>query len=596
MAAGRLVYVGFMPAIDPDGVPYPDARFTVYQNRTTTLAVIYADEALTTPLANPVLADSSGQFPPVWQDDGLLFSASISSLAQPLAETIDDLSPSTSVGGAANKLDRDGGNPEPDFLTNVGAAALTYVDSEVANVLAIIQKPRIRSVFEDMSDAEIADVTSGSAPTLDVASKFNAWIAYCEANGYVGRLPQGRYRLGSKIISPANVSVQCEADGSLEWTTLANYGWKVDGQGLGGEAGYCEVELPRLVGPNNFGDASVPSGYYATPKNYDLSGYTGVGLEVANCIWGDFKFQNALGCGDAIRFSAPNSLCDNLTAELGTIDLCRVGVHFYGPSGSAAPVGQIKVNTLNIFAYRGVQYTGGGSTGIFECHADVLGVLVNQTGGHGIYLDGTIITDCSFRGKVQNRYIAGDSPATAPNITPTDLAGPLIGGNQTILGESGWGSALRFTAEVTRTNPAPYAAGNSVAVKLTGEGSKAWLVSPEGSDAAPVALSQTQGEANYNGGVGGASMRRKTYVSVDLNGMASSTTVGRRYYFYHQGLNPTNINPIGAQQQNQFLGVGIFPKNNNAVVPREVFVDIFNTSGSTITSPNNVLNFWLEVS
>jgi hypothetical protein len=125
MAAGRLVYVGFMPAIDPDGVPYPDARFTVYQNRTTTLAVIYADEALTTPLANPVLADSSGQFPPVWADDGMLFSASISSLSQPLAETIDDLAPSTSVGGAANKLDRDGGNPEPDFLTNVGAVDKT---------------------------------------------------------------------------------------------------------------------------------------------------------------------------------------------------------------------------------------------------------------------------------------------------------------------------------------------------------------------------------------------------------------------------------------------------------------------------------------
>lgn len=129
MAAGRLVFVGYMPAIDPDGVPYPDAKFTVFVNQTTTLAVVYADEALTTPLANPVLADSSGQFPPVWQDDGLLFSASISSQDQPLAKTIDNLAPSTSVGGSANKLDRDGGNPEPDFLTNVGAAPITAVEA-----------------------------------------------------------------------------------------------------------------------------------------------------------------------------------------------------------------------------------------------------------------------------------------------------------------------------------------------------------------------------------------------------------------------------------------------------------------------------------
>lgn len=125
MASGRLVFSNWMPALDADGVPIPNAQMFFYVNRTTTLAVVYADEALTTPLANPVLADSSGQFVPVWADQDLLFSAAIASTTLGQFDTIDDLAPSNSVGGATNKLDRDGGNPEPGFLDNVGAAALT---------------------------------------------------------------------------------------------------------------------------------------------------------------------------------------------------------------------------------------------------------------------------------------------------------------------------------------------------------------------------------------------------------------------------------------------------------------------------------------
>jgi hypothetical protein len=131
MASGRLVFSNWMPALDADGVPIPNAQMFFYVNRTTTLATVYADEALTTPLANPVLADSSGQFVPVWADDSMLFSAAVASITLGQFDTIDDLAPSSSVGGAANKLDRDGGNPEPEFLNNVGAAAVDLQNATV---------------------------------------------------------------------------------------------------------------------------------------------------------------------------------------------------------------------------------------------------------------------------------------------------------------------------------------------------------------------------------------------------------------------------------------------------------------------------------
>lgn len=121
MASGRLVIPNFMPAVDFNGIPISGAKIYFFVNRTTTLATIYADEALTTPLANPVISDFSGQFVPVWQDITLFFSASVEG-DEGVLLTVDDLEPSSNIGGAANKLDRDGGNPEPDFLANVGAA------------------------------------------------------------------------------------------------------------------------------------------------------------------------------------------------------------------------------------------------------------------------------------------------------------------------------------------------------------------------------------------------------------------------------------------------------------------------------------------
>lgn len=126
MASGRLVIPSWMPALDSDGIPIPNASIYFYVNRTTTLATIYSDEALSVPMPNPVFADSSGQFPPVWQSDDLLFSASVDAPFGPPGQpfTFDDLAPSSSIGGSANKLDRDGGNYEPTLLPNIGAVAI----------------------------------------------------------------------------------------------------------------------------------------------------------------------------------------------------------------------------------------------------------------------------------------------------------------------------------------------------------------------------------------------------------------------------------------------------------------------------------------
>lgn len=77
MASGRLLIPSWMPALDSDGNPIAGVKAYFYVNLTTTLAPIYSNEALTTPLTNPVEANSSGRFPAIWADGDVLYSVAI---------------------------------------------------------------------------------------------------------------------------------------------------------------------------------------------------------------------------------------------------------------------------------------------------------------------------------------------------------------------------------------------------------------------------------------------------------------------------------------------------------------------------------------
>ncbi len=52
----------------PAGAPLPSARYTFYEAETAVLTDIFADEALTLPLDNPITANSAGEFPDIWLD------------------------------------------------------------------------------------------------------------------------------------------------------------------------------------------------------------------------------------------------------------------------------------------------------------------------------------------------------------------------------------------------------------------------------------------------------------------------------------------------------------------------------------------------
>lgn len=81
MAAGRVIIEGYMPALDTSAKPLSGAKIYFYLNGTTTLTTVYADEDLTTPLTNPVVANSAGQFASIFADASLQFSVKVENSA-----------------------------------------------------------------------------------------------------------------------------------------------------------------------------------------------------------------------------------------------------------------------------------------------------------------------------------------------------------------------------------------------------------------------------------------------------------------------------------------------------------------------------------
>lgn len=70
MAAGRIVLPPYFPARDRTGRLVSGAKLYVYENGTTTKATIYSDVGLSSAQANPVTANSSGQFPSIYAEAG----------------------------------------------------------------------------------------------------------------------------------------------------------------------------------------------------------------------------------------------------------------------------------------------------------------------------------------------------------------------------------------------------------------------------------------------------------------------------------------------------------------------------------------------
>lgn len=103
--AGSTLFTTPNRAFNANGDTLPGAKWYFYDSGTTTPATIYADGALTTPLSNPVVADSGGLFAPIYLDASRVYRAVLKTAA---GATLEDLDPIL-LGG------------EPTYVSNIAA-------------------------------------------------------------------------------------------------------------------------------------------------------------------------------------------------------------------------------------------------------------------------------------------------------------------------------------------------------------------------------------------------------------------------------------------------------------------------------------------
>ena len=77
-------------AVDANGVPMSGAQLQWYLTGTTTPSAVFTSATLATPLANPVISDSAGLFPPMFRDPTVTYRAQ---LLASLGALVQDLDP-----------------------------------------------------------------------------------------------------------------------------------------------------------------------------------------------------------------------------------------------------------------------------------------------------------------------------------------------------------------------------------------------------------------------------------------------------------------------------------------------------------------------
>lgn len=186
-------------AFDSNGDPIAGALAYFYLTGTTTNAAVYADNALTTPRTQPVVADASGRFANTYLDPSVTYRLIFKDAAGATIRDIDPLNPSGSIGTASIT---DGAVTTAKLATN----AVTTVKITDANVTL----------------AKMADLAAGSIIGRAVGAGTGAPTAITAAadlNMILSRV--GEVFWFASETAPAG-SIECDGASLLRAGTYAN--------------------------------------------------------------------------------------------------------------------------------------------------------------------------------------------------------------------------------------------------------------------------------------------------------------------------------------------------------------------------------------
>ena len=120
-----LLYSPIFQVVDANGNPYSGAKAFFYLTGTTTDATVYEDDGLTTPHSQPVVADASGAFDPIYLDYSVTYKLVLKDSSDQTIRTIDPIPVSAPT-------------DDPQFTTiELGHASDTTISRGAAGFIAV---------------------------------------------------------------------------------------------------------------------------------------------------------------------------------------------------------------------------------------------------------------------------------------------------------------------------------------------------------------------------------------------------------------------------------------------------------------------------
>lgn len=141
---------GFLQAVGSNGSPLVGAKLHVYEVGTTNPISLYSDEALTTPISNPLVADALGVFPAAFLDETSV-KIVLTTSADVLVMSVEPVYTTGEVGGLpASLVSFDG--------TDIGLAATNVQDA-----------------IEELSQQAATPASTSVAGALRIATTEHVW-------------------------------------------------------------------------------------------------------------------------------------------------------------------------------------------------------------------------------------------------------------------------------------------------------------------------------------------------------------------------------------------------------------------------------------
>lgn len=421
MASGRLILDGYQPVLDANANPVPGATATVYTAGTSTPATVYSNASLTTPLTNPVTANSAGQFPGIFANSGLLYDVRIATAADAqLAYLLSvralgapgDVTAAQIEGAVEEVVEPLLDDKADDDLANAtflpaGSSALSRsVLTKIRQARSIGDRTgatsdaKLRAALAAGSTDEWAELLGENEPVFILTP-----VEIPPGIDLVGkdRTPGERYGVGNfaaeknlMVLSPGATISYCPERSSLSgWTiiTRALYDalpWANEAAALAGVAAFAGTAI-KLYAQTRPGETEATATAVIDADGISVPVITngGTGYTSAPTV----SVTGGGGSGATVTATVTAGVVTALTVtNRGSGYTSAPTISFSGGGGSGAaatggigPVVSVTVNNggtgYNGFAY--VRFAGGGGTGATGTVASSGGVITGITVANG---------------------------------------------------------------------------------------------------------------------------------------------------------------------------------------------------------------------